>query len=270
MKRTDVAVNHIPKTRGMLSECHSISKSGNPYEPPTACEVDSVGLDRYELDGDVTGEDIARLIKVPVILHVLRGLCLLILVPMLAISAAIGVIDPGEKRLALPALAFVAVLGSVCGVAFAATTRSRRAKRLVRAQPNMVGPLRGEINSDGFFFVDQQDGFTHQITWPTFAEVVVNRYGMRFDWGVIGGNFVAVPARCIDGFEVHLSREMVERFRTADHGEPAHRCPVDFTNAPAHALRFEMPFQTGGWKREISPTAYYLLVASSFIVSSGG
>ncbi len=240
-----------------------MSQRLNPYQPHSLDDR-LLAFDRHLFQGEVTSEDVARLIDVPLSTIVLRALllhALLILGIVLIAQLARGA--PGNFS---PVTAVVIAFGALCFAAMMATTRQQRANRMIEAYPDMVGPLQGEINSTGFRYYCRQDSCTHQVTWPTFSKVIVNHHGIRLQWSPFGGKFIALPARCIDGFEANAIRQMLERFRLADQREPAILCPIHWTDAPDDALRFEIPYRDRVAASNGTPLAYYSLVVLSLLL----
>jgi hypothetical protein len=185
---------------------------------------------------------------------------------MLGIGFFIALLVSGAKGTFAPVTAVMIGIGAVCVAAMMTTTRRQRANRMIKACPDMVGPLQGEINSNGFHYYCRQDGCTHQVTWPTFSKVVVNHHGIRLEWSEFGGQFIALPARCIDGFDASATLQMIQRLREADQSEPAIRCLIDWSGAPDDALRFEIPYGDRATAAPVTPTAYYSFLVLSLLL----
>ncbi|QDV47964.1 hypothetical protein Enr13x_78760 [Stieleria neptunia] len=240
----------------------------NPYRPPSS-DFESAVSDQYEFSGEVTEDDIARLLSVSWINLVLLGLCVLVIAPFLAVLAFAGLSAQNSIRFTAAALAFVSMLAMICGAAFWATTRSRIARRLVRMQPNLVGGLSGEINSNGLFLFNKHVTKV-QYTWSSFSGVTVNRNGIRFDLGYPRTGLIGIPARCIDGYDFQSAREQINRFRAVDESEPVFRCILDWSKAPSDALRFEIPIPNRNSNPAMNSGAFsfYWPGAMAFIAGS--
>ncbi len=213
---------------------------GNPYEPTAETPPRRSQLigDRIIFAGELVSGDYSKLIRVPMIIHVMRVFAVVTLLPFLILPIGIVILDPAEVGRTIPIVAMVLVLSAIFVFADRYISRDRRARRLLAKHPELIGPLRGELDGQGITFFHEGAGEFHQITWTAFPEVVVNDNGIRLDWRNEDEAFIAIPKRCIDDFDSTAIRNLVNHFRREATDPPIYQSVTDWSNCPKDAIRF--------------------------------
>ena len=106
----------------------------NPYQPP-GHETDDATVplrDVITLAGNVSIDDAASLMRVPKIKYLLRVLAIVVLAPMLILSAGMLIVDPSQWITGISMIAFVLGFAGLILIMERLLSVGHRARRLVR------------------------------------------------------------------------------------------------------------------------------------------
>ena len=213
----------------------------NPYSysPTNASTAGAGQSEKIVLEGFVDVDDLAALIRVPRILQVMRLMAILILTPMLALPVVILYVEPAEWAMATTTFLFIACLSGTVLAADRMASRKRRAVKLNAAHPELIGPLRGQLDINGItFFSAESDQFC-RISWSAFNEVTVNVRGIRLDWRTRDYSFIAIPSRCIESYLAKSVRAQILKFQLQATDPPIYETVPDWATSPPDAIRFQ-------------------------------
>ncbi|WP_442505365.1 YcxB family protein [Novipirellula sp. SH528] len=240
----------------------------NPYCPATVLTGENVTSDdSIQVSGEVFLKDIALLMPTPLVLHVVRLAFVVIVAPLWVLGIALMIKD-GIILETTVYSGFVTLLSALGLVANWLVSRSRRAHRLVKTSRGLLGPIEGVLDAQGFTFLNSGDGKRHRVSWRCFPVVAVNRHGIRLDWNLQNGNFIAIPARCIEAFPALRVRSMIEAFRAADETEASYRIAADWNDAPPDAIRFELTTRQRPAQPPTKLAIYYLVIVAMLVTGA--
>ena len=242
----------------------------NPYRPPSEKIGDKRIAHRVELNGDVTAEDLVRMIRVPRIVLVLRILSVIFLAPFLVMPIVVFFFRSSPAPIELAGvLVFVMFLGGLLFTADRMVSRRPRVKRLIRKHPGLVGPLRGHLDGSGITFYNENARQYQQYSWAAFPEVVVTNDGVRLDWKSADDAFIAIPARCIDGYDAPAIDDTIHRYRSVASDPAVYQVVPDWSQKPDSAIAFHHYVQATQppTKRELRQVRLYSLIG--FLSTAG-
>jgi hypothetical protein len=242
----------------------------NPYSPTNSSTAEAGQSEKIVFEGSVDVDDLAALIRVPRILQVMRLMAILILTPMLALPVVILCVEPAEWAMATTTFLFMAFLSGTVLAADRMASRKRRAVKLYAAHPELIGPLRGQLDINGITFFSAESNEFCRISWSAFHEVTVNVRGIRLDWRTRDYSFIAIPSRCIESFVAKSVRAQIRSFQTRATDPPIYEAVPDWATAPPDAIRFQTLVPIYGdhynanrlWMWLASVAAVVLVVAS--------
>ncbi|MCG8648802.1 MAG: hypothetical protein MI861_03160 [Pirellulales bacterium] len=212
----------------------------NPYSPPRIeSSIADPTSEVIRFEGEVELDDLARLIRTPRGLIVLRAAIALLITPFIGLGFAMATMETGRRGASLMMVSILMILGALLIVALQLWNRRRRAQRWVKQHPQLLGPIRGKLDVDGLTWFNFQSHESQLVTWAAFPEVAVTRHGIRLDWRTWGHAFVAIPARCIDQFECLQVHQAVSQLRSMSDQPAIYQSIPDWDRVPAGAIRFE-------------------------------
>ncbi|WDQ15962.1 hypothetical protein [Rhodopirellula sp. P2] len=195
-----------------LSTSESDHASINPYassmqrngsDPGPLTNSDQVGC-FLAFDGEITEDDIRRLIPERELWMILAVLMWGFLIPAFAIGAVVAIINAVREGLDTESVGLIfTCIGVGCGFAIATqyVSSSRRARRALKQRPDLVGRAVGRFVPWGLLFNDGER--THLLNADYCRQAQSTRHGVRVP--LLEGPYV----------QLYLARRLFDRFDAA-------------------------------------------------------